>query len=53
MVTLYGKVEYISGISNLIADKVIINLINKNTKILMEDENNTVLVRSNLDNGNN
>lgn len=53
LVTLYGKVEYISGISNLIADKVIINLINKNTKILMEDENNTVLVRSNLDNGNN
>ena len=53
LVTLYGKVEYISGISNLIADKVIINLINKNTKILMDDENNTVLVRSNLDNGNN
>ena len=53
LVTLYGKVEYISGISNLIADKVIINLIDKNTKILMEDENNTVLVRSNLDNGNN
>ena len=53
LVTLYDKVEYISGISNLIADKVIINLINKNTKILMEDENNTVLVRSNLDNGNN
>lgn len=53
LVTLYGKVEYISGISNLIADKVIINLISKNTKILMDDENNTVLVRSNLDNGNN
>ena len=53
LVTLYGKVEYISGISNLIADKVIMNLINKNTKILMDDENNTVLVRSNLDNGNN
>ena len=53
LVTLYGKVEYISGISNLIADKVIINLISKNTKILMDDENNTVLVRSDLDNGNN
>ena len=53
LVTLYGKVEYISGISNLIADKVIINLMNKNTKILMDDENNTVLVRSNLNNGDN
>ena len=53
LVTLYGKVEYTSGISNLIADKVIINLMNKNTKILMDDENNTVLVRSNLNNGDN
>ena len=52
-VTLYDKVKYKSKISNLIADKVLIDLINKNTKIQMNDENNNILVRSNSDNGNN
>ena len=51
--TLYDKVKYKSKISNLIADKVLIDLINKNTKIQMNDEDSNVLVRSNLDNGNN
>ena len=53
LVTLYDKVKYKSKISNLIADKVSIDLIDKNTKIQMNDENSNILVRSNLDNGNN
>ena len=52
-VTLYDKVKYKSKISNLIADKVLIDLINKNTKIQMNDENSNILVRSNSYNGNN
>tara|TARA_B100000886_G_C20402558_1_gene483270 strand:- start:1028 stop:1627 length:600 start_codon:yes stop_codon:yes gene_type:complete len=52
-VTLYDKVKYNNGISKLIADKILIDLINKNTKILMDNENNNILVKSNLDNGNN
>ena len=52
-VTLYNKVNYNNGISKLIADKILIDLINKNTKILMDNENNNILVKSNLDNGNN
>ena len=52
-VTLYDRVKYKSKISNLIADKVLIDLINKNTKIQMNDENSNILVRSNSDNGNN
>ena len=51
--TLYDKVKYKSKISNLIADKVLIDLINKNTKIQMNDEDSNILVRSNIDNGNN
>ena len=53
LATLYDKVKYKSKISNLIADKVLIDLINKNTKIQMDDEDSNILVRSNLDNGNN
>ena len=52
-VTLYDKVNYKSKFSNLTADKVLIDLINKNTKILMNDENSNILVWSNLENGNN
>ena len=52
-VTLYENVKYRSKISNLIADKVLIDLVSKNTKIQMNDENNNILVRSNLGNGNN
>ena len=42
-----------SKLSNLVADKVSIDFLNKNTKIKMNDENNKVLVRSVIDNGNN
>tara|TARA_B100001564_G_scaffold319406_1_gene296626 strand:- start:55 stop:654 length:600 start_codon:yes stop_codon:yes gene_type:complete len=51
--TLYDNVKYKSNLSNLIADRVFINFINKNTKIQMNDANNNILVRSILNNGNN
>ena len=52
-VTLYDKVRYKDKISYLTADKVLIDLINKNTKIQMNNKNSNILVRSNLNNGNN
>ena len=50
---LYDKVIYKSSLSNLFADKIIIDFLNRNTKIQMDDENNNVLIRSVLNNGNN
>ena len=47
-VTLYKDVKYDNGISNLTADKVLIDLVKKNTKILMDDKNKNILVRSKL-----
>ena len=43
--TLYDKVKYKSNLSNLNADKIFIDFLNKNTKIQMNDENNNILVR--------
>ncbi len=51
--TLYDNVNYKSNFSHLIADKIHIDFFNKNTKILMNDKNNNILVRSVLSNGNN
>ena len=51
--TLYDNVKYKSSLSNLTADRVFINFINKNTKIQMNDANNNILVRSIINNGNN
>ncbi len=51
--TLYDNVKYKSNFSHLIADKIHIDFFNKNTKILMNDKNNNILVRSVLSNGNN
>ncbi len=50
---LYNNVIYKSSLSNLFADKIIIDFLNRNTKIQMDDENNNVLIRSILNNGNN
>ena len=50
---LYNKVIYKSNLSNLFADKIIIDFLNRNTKVQMDDENNNVLIRSILNNGNN
>ena len=51
--TLYDNVKYKSSLSNLSADRVFINFINKNTKIQMNDANNNILVRSIINNGDN
>ena len=51
--TLYDNVEYKSNLSKLKADKIIIDFLNKNTKIQMNDEKNNILVRSVIDNGDN
>ena len=51
LATLYDNVKFRSKLSNLVADKVSIDFLNKNTKIKMNDENNKVLVRSVIDNG--
>ena len=51
--TLYDNVEYKSNLSKLKADKILIDFLNKNTKIQMNDEKNNILVRSIIDNGNN
>ena len=51
--TLYDNVEYKSNLSKLKADKIIIDFLNKNTKIQMNDEKNNILVRSVIDNGGN
>tara|TARA_B100001057_G_scaffold263136_1_gene263294 strand:- start:388 stop:987 length:600 start_codon:yes stop_codon:yes gene_type:complete len=51
--TLYDNVKYESNLSNLSADRVFINFINKNTKIQMNDTKNNILVRGIINNGNN
>ena len=53
LATLYNNVKYKSELSTLSADKVLIDFVNKNTKIEMNDVNNKVLVRSLIKNGNN
>ena len=51
--TLYDNVKYKSNLSKLNADKILINFLNKNTKILMNDDNSNILVKSVVNNGNN
>ena len=53
LVTIYENVRYQSGISFLKADKAEIDIINKKTKIFMEDPNKKVQISNNLKNGNN
>ena len=53
LATLYNNVKYKSELSTLSSDKVLIDFLNKNTKIEMNDVNNKVLVRSLIKNGNN
>ena len=50
---LYDNVKYKNNFSNLSADKIFLDLVSKNTKIQMNDEENNILVRSLIDNGNN
>ena len=53
LATLYDKVYYNSSIYNLFADKILIDFMSKKTKILMNDDNKNILVRSNINDGNN
>ena len=53
LVSIYDNVRYVSGISSLSADKAEIDIINKKTKIYMEDSDKKVQINSISKNGNN
>ena len=53
LVSIYDDVRYLSGISSLSADKAEIDILNKKTKIFMNDPNQKVLINSLSNNGNN
>ena len=53
IVSIYDNVRYLSGISSLKADKAEIDILNKNTKIFMEDPNKKIQINNIPKNGNN
>tara|TARA_E500000178_G_scaffold85157_1_gene83704 strand:- start:4263 stop:4853 length:591 start_codon:yes stop_codon:yes gene_type:complete len=53
LVSVYDNVRYLSGISSLKADRAEIDILNKNTKIFMENSNKKVQINNLLKNGNN
>ena len=53
LVSVYDNVRYVSGISSLRADKAEIDILNKKTKIFMQDPNNKVQINNLPKNGNN
>ena len=53
IVSLYDNVRYLSGISSLNADKAEIDILNKKTKIFMENSNKKVQINNIKKNGNN
>ncbi len=53
LVSIYDNVRYVSGISTLKADKAEIDIINKKTKIFMNDPNNKIQINSITKDGNN
>ena len=53
LVSIYDNVRYVSGISSLIADKAEIDILNKKTKIFMENPNKKVQINNISKNGNN
>tara|TARA_B000000532_G_scaffold202703_1_gene169621 strand:+ start:532 stop:1122 length:591 start_codon:yes stop_codon:yes gene_type:complete len=53
LVSVYDNVRYVSGISSLKADKAEIDILNKKTKIFMQDPNNKVQINNLPKNGNN
>jgi len=53
LVSIYDNVRYLSGISSLRADKAEIDILNKNTKIFMEDSNKKIQINNIPKNGNN
>ncbi len=53
LVSIYDNVRYLSGISSLKADKAEIDILNKKTKIFMENPNKKVQINNLLKDGNN
>ena len=53
LVSIYDNVRYLSGISSLKADKAEIDIMNKKTKIFMEDSSKKVQINNITTNGNN
>ena len=53
LVSIYDNVRYLSGISSLKADRAEIDILNKNTKIFMENSNKKVQINNLSNNGNN
>ena len=53
LVSIYDNVRYLSGISSLRADKAEIDILNKKTKIFMENPNKKVQINNITNNGNN
>ena len=53
LVSIYDNVRYLSGISSLKADKAEIDILNKKTKIFMENPDKKVLINNISKNGNN
>ena len=53
LVSIYNNVRYQSGISFLRADKAEIDILNKKTKIFMENPNKKVQISNSLKNGDN
>ena len=53
LVSIYDNVQYLSGISSLKADRAEIDILNKKTKIFMENANKKVQINSLSKNGNN
>ena len=50
---IYEKINYNSNLSNVKADKIIVDFLEKKVKILMDNTNDKVLVKTILKNGNN
>ena len=50
---IYEKINYNSNLSNVKADKIIVDFVEKEVKILMDNTNDKVLVKTILKNGNN
>ena len=53
LVSMYDNVRYLSGISSLSADKAEIDILNKKTKIFMENPDKKVQINNFTKNGNN
>tara|TARA_A100001015_G_scaffold15426_1_gene18005 strand:+ start:1699 stop:2289 length:591 start_codon:yes stop_codon:yes gene_type:complete len=53
LVSIYDNVRYLSGISSLRADRAEIDILNKKTKIFMENSNKKVQINNITKNGNN